>query len=224
MYTQDRTAIYENGRLFAKIVTTDFELITEIVRRLNGEYPKKTILKLGDYGPIEFFELPESSRGCHGVYYGCSELVLEIPKDIENGTWIKLCEILNTPVQIYTSYFASVKKLPENLCPISISGKAPNGWAGLEYKKLAPKYQTWLKHHHGGTDEDYVKEYNELVLSKLNDIEVVNELLKMADGKIPCLICYETPEKFCHRHVVARWIENTKHYIGVKVGEYKVAE
>ena len=41
---------------------------------------------------------------------------------------------------IYTTYFSKVKDLPENVIPISICGKAPDGWTGLQYKKLAPKY------------------------------------------------------------------------------------
>lgn len=39
----------------------------------------------------------------------------------------------------YTSYFANLKKLPDNVVPISICGKAPDWYSGLQYKKLAPK-------------------------------------------------------------------------------------
>ena len=41
---------------------------------------------------------------------------------------------------IYTTYFAKLKKLPDNVIPISICGKAPGWYGGLQYKKLAPKY------------------------------------------------------------------------------------
>lgn len=41
---------------------------------------------------------------------------------------------------IYTTYFSKVKKLPKNVIPISICGKAPDSWTGLQYKKLAPKF------------------------------------------------------------------------------------
>ena len=41
---------------------------------------------------------------------------------------------------IYTTYFTKVKDLPPNVIPISICGKAPDGWKGLEYKKFAPKW------------------------------------------------------------------------------------
>ena len=41
---------------------------------------------------------------------------------------------------IYTSYYAKIKKLPEDVIPVSIAGKAPKGFKGIQYKKLAPKY------------------------------------------------------------------------------------
>lgn len=45
-------------------------------------------------------------------------------------------------LMIYTSYFAKIKELEENnIIPISICGKAPDWYKGLQYKKLAPKYE-----------------------------------------------------------------------------------
>ena len=46
---------------------------------------------------------------------------------------------------IYTSYFAKLNKLPNNIIPISICGKAPDWYKGLQYKKLAPKYDFFIK-------------------------------------------------------------------------------
>ena len=43
-------------------------------------------------------------------------------------------------MKVYTSYFAKLKKLPDTIVPISICGKAPDWYTGLQYKKLAPKY------------------------------------------------------------------------------------
>ena len=68
---------------------------------------------------------------------------------------------------IYTSYYAKLNKIPENIVPVSIAGKAPDFYSGLEYKKLAPKYwffKEWKQNH----DNDfYIKHFNEEVLSKL---------------------------------------------------------
>lgn len=112
---------------------------------------------------------------------------------------------------IYTSYFAQLKNLPDNIIPISICGKAPDWYTGLQYKKLAPKYdffQEWKKNH----DNDYyIKCYKEQVLDKLTPIDVVLDLSNMIYsfniGEVSiALICYEKPNEFCHRHLVAAWL------------------
>lgn len=125
---------------------------------------------------------------------------------------------------LYTSYFAQLRNLPENVIPISICGKAPEWYNGLQYKKVAPKYgffMEWKKNH----DNDYyIEHYNEEVLSKLNPRGVIDEiynllsdeakdiikqegLYKTRSQKIHvALICYEKPSDFCHRHLLAEWL------------------
>lgn len=111
---------------------------------------------------------------------------------------------------IYTSYFAQLKNLPNNIIPVSICGKAPDWYTGLQYKKLAPKYdffQEWKKNH----DNDYyIKCYKEQVLDKLTPTGVVVDLSNMiysfnVGETDVALICYEKPNDFCHRHLVADW-------------------
>lgn len=107
---------------------------------------------------------------------------------------------------IYTSYFGNICNLPDNFTPIAICGKTPERWSGLCYKRLAPKWEffkVWKENH----DNDYyISNYNDQVLSKLNPQSVVRELFSM--GPNPVLICYERPEDFCHRHLVADWLNN----------------
>ena len=55
---------------------------------------------------------------------------------------------------IYTTYFAKLKSLPKDIIPISICGKAPAGYKGLEYKKLAPKYDFFKKWKKYSYDEN----------------------------------------------------------------------
>lgn len=109
---------------------------------------------------------------------------------------------------IYTTYFANVKNLPSNIIPISIAGKAPDEWSGLQYRKLAPKwsfFSVWKETH---DNEYYIKCFNEQVLSQLNPQKTAYELLITTSGAKPhiCLVCYERPEEFCHRHLVADWL------------------
>lgn len=112
---------------------------------------------------------------------------------------------------IYTSYFAKIRKLPANIIPVSICGKAPEGYKGLQYKKLAPKYEFFKRWKENHDNEYYIRCFNEQVLATLNASEVVSELQRLVaeyndDNVSICLVCYEKPTDFCHRHLVADWL------------------
>lgn len=106
---------------------------------------------------------------------------------------------------IYTSYFARLKQLPKNITPISICGKAPDWYKGLQYKKLAPKYDFFMEWKKNHDDDYYIKCYNKQVLDKLDPAIVYAELCDKTAPDI-CLLCYEKPSDFCHRHLVAKWL------------------
>lgn len=127
---------------------------------------------------------------------------------------------------IYTSYFAKLKSLPENIIPISICGKAPDWYKGLQYKKLAPKYgffMEWKKNH---DNNYYIKCFSEQVLDKLNVLTVMRDLIDLVNstedhiGKEIALICYEKPSDFCHRHLVAEWLNSN----GIQCKEWDCKE
>ena len=121
---------------------------------------------------------------------------------------------------IYTSYFAKLKSLPEYIIPISICGKAPDWYKGLQYKKLAPKYDFFMEWKKNHDNDYYIKCFKEQVLDKLNVDDVVKELdsllidvtttlnYKVDSMLVPriALVCYEKPSDFCHRHLVADWL------------------
>lgn len=122
---------------------------------------------------------------------------------------------------IYTSYFAKLKSLPDNVVPISICGKAPDWYTGLQYKKLAPRYDFFMEWKKNHDNEYYIKCFNEQVLSKLNATDVILDLSRICYGFNVgecdiCLICYEKPTDFCHRHLVADWLNQN----GYKCDEY----
>ena len=133
---------------------------------------------------------------------------------------------------IYTSYFAQLKNLPDNIIPISICGKAPDWYHGLQYKKLAPKYDFFMKWKENHDNNYYIKCFNKQVLSKLGRLKILNDLQLLIPNNIKekmnspvwnnenfhiALICYEKPSEFCHRHLVADWL---KEY-GIEVEELK---
>ena len=119
--------------------------------------------------------------------------------------------------KIYTSYFANLKNLPDNVCPISICGKAPDWYKGIQYKALAPKYWFFKKYKEDGDAEFYTLAFQKDVCDALNVSTTLLDLQKLAGDKIPCLLCYEKPGDFCHRHIVAEWLHDR---LGVHVEEF----
>ena len=119
---------------------------------------------------------------------------------------------------IYTSYFDNVDNLPANLCPISIAGLKPDNCNCAQYKRLAPKLSWWKVWEETRDNEYYAKQYNNTVLEVLNPRGVVDDLYKLSGDRIPCLMCYERPGEFCHRHLVAEWLEK---HLNIKVKEYE---
>ncbi len=114
---------------------------------------------------------------------------------------------------IYTSYFAQLKKLPPNVIPISICGKSPDWYTGLQYKKLAPKYSFFMEWKETRDNDYYIEHFQKEVLDCLQPTQVVLELMTMV-GNFKgltyspeiALLCYEKPDDFCHRHLVSNWL------------------
>lgn len=125
---------------------------------------------------------------------------------------------------IYTSYFGQLRNLPDTMVPIAICGGIPNWYSGLWYRKLAPKYKFFMEWKENHDNEYYIKCFNEQVLNGLNAVDIVTELYQLmlandidSKEKNICLLCYEKPEDFCHRHLVADWL--TKN--GIECKEWK---
>ena len=112
---------------------------------------------------------------------------------------------------IYTTYFAKLKSLPSDIIPIAICGKAPEGYKGLQYKKLAPKYDFFMEWKRTGDNDYYIKCFKEQVLDKLDALETLLEISEIAGFHNRfndiALVCYEKPSDFCHRHLVADWLK-----------------
>lgn len=122
---------------------------------------------------------------------------------------------------IYTTYFAQLRNLPPNIIPVSICGKAPEWYRGVQYKKLAPKYDFFMEWKRTHDNDYYIKHFNDEVLSPLSIIRVLTELQCSIPEEVKVkmqspfydnqewhitLVCYEKPEEFCHRHLVSKWL------------------
>lgn len=122
-------------------------------------------------------------------------------------------------MKLYTTYFAKLKKLPDNIVPVAICGKTIDSWTGFKYTALAPKKWWWIKWKNEENEdlEYYKKMYKETVLDTLNPDIVVSDLSYISEGKDVALVCYERPENFCHRHLVADWLRSN----GFDIEEYE---
>ena len=117
---------------------------------------------------------------------------------------------------IYTGYFAKVKQYENaGLTTVSISGKAPSFYKGPEYKGLAPRWQMFNDWKKGKIDNfGYTQLFNQYL--ETLDKESVKRALE-SFGENVVLLCYEKPGDFCHRHLVADWLEAN---FGWRVDEY----
>lgn len=115
-------------------------------------------------------------------------------------------------MKIFTSYFAKVKMLEKhNITPIGIALYPPRWFKGQSIKYVAPTYSI-LKQT--ANDEEYTKRYKAEILGVLNLDLFVNDLQKLSNGKDVALCCFEKPSEFCHRQLLAQFMN--KHGYDVK--------
>ncbi|NOT70626.1 MAG: hypothetical protein HOP09_04845 [Hyphomicrobium sp.] len=99
---------------------------------------------------------------------------------------------------------------------IGISRGVPRGMAAgyRRYSKLNPG--SWFN---SVSPVRYKELYFYEILRPLDPNQVVAELLAMADGKAPALLCWEAPTPgpaWCHRGLVSAWLHDT---LGLEVFE-----
>ena len=103
---------------------------------------------------------------------------------------------------------------------ISISLYSSNNeFVKHEYKSLAPNWKLYedLKSKKI-TEEKFILTYNEQ-LDTLNPRMVFEDLNSLVSGYEPILMTDGSKKKFCHRHLVAEWLEKN---LDVIVEEYKI--
>ena len=114
---------------------------------------------------------------------------------------------------IYTSYFGNRKlKNDPRLFLVSIALYPPKDYFGKSYRELAPHpemLRDWKRDH---CESDYIRDFD-LILGELDPESVVTQLMALSGNfknlnYYPdiVLLCYERPGEFCHRHLVANWL------------------
>lgn len=111
---------------------------------------------------------------------------------------------------IYTSYYGALRNLDINQYQlISISNSIPKGinYEIMKLSLLVPDWDLVNRYKLGKISEE---EYEVNYVQQLNSHK--KSILKLIDGisnsnkKDTLLLCWESPDKFCHRHIFSKWI------------------
>ena len=95
---------------------------------------------------------------------------------------------------------------------ISIAIYPPIDWSGARFPALEPNRKTFFaKKAEQINEEEYKNRYFQETLSKLDPKEIYDRLQNYV------LLCWEAPGEFCHRRLVAKWLENR---LGIEVPEW----
>ena len=113
-----------------------------------------------------------------------------------------------------TSYFANFRKLDKNkYIAVSIARITPVGF-DIKVEEFAPEKSTLFNYKNGKINEEqYTKEYTEQLDELFDDGIMVNTLSRLNNlekryNKEVVLLCYEGKEKFCHRHILSKYIND----------------
>ena len=119
---------------------------------------------------------------------------------------------------IYTGYYSKIKEYADSgLTLLSISRTKPEfAKSCIDIPQLFPSDKILWDHKKGKIDD---MEYTSKYLDQLNELGV-DRIIKMIQifGDDVVLLCWESPEKFCHRHILADYINKNS---GVVVEKFR---
>ena len=95
--------------------------------------------------------------------------------------------------------------------------RGPSAFKGRRYQALAPSKALLSAWKAGEISQaKYIEWFYQETLSPLNPAQVFKEL-----GADAILLCYEPPGEFCHRRIVAEWLEKA---LSASIPEKKFSE
>lgn len=112
---------------------------------------------------------------------------------------------------------------------ISIAGSTPKRFDGCDLPELVPK-KWWWKIHHDSFEDNlenaesvawYTEKYQVMVLTELDPSDVVKKIVKFGYHRNITLLCYETPDKFCHKQMVAERLNQTEEILAHPILEWR---
>ncbi len=120
-------------------------------------------------------------------------------------------------MQIYTSNFNSIPLLKDKLVPIAICLEIPPDYTGKWLHEPAPTYDILHQYQEGHDTELYTRRFTAEILAHLDPADIYTKINELAEGKDCALLCYEEKDEFCHRHLVADWLN---HHLNLMIKEF----
>lgn len=121
-------------------------------------------------------------------------------------------------MEIYTSYFGNLRYLRKAcIMPIGIARWKPRFYDGVSMFSVAP---TRYMLSDACSQEEYLKLYDEILRSR-GAQNILNEIESIAKGSNVALLCYEKPSDFCHRHLLADFLNKE---LGLNIREFESPE
>lgn len=110
-------------------------------------------------------------------------------------------------MKVYKSYFGRVRSIPQDLLPVSIARVNPKWWVGSAFSAIAPSSELLSEWKNGKLNQTSFrcKYYTQLEAYGTAE-NILKELETITGGKDCVLLCFEKPEDFCHRHILADWM------------------
>lgn len=104
---------------------------------------------------------------------------------------------------VKTSYFANWRNFPTDFEPIGITRFPPKWWKGKNFLMLAPSQNLLFNYKNNNISQE---EYKKIYLKELEDNKLTPEIILNHLPIKVILLCYEKPNEFCHRHILADWL------------------
>ena len=130
--------------------------------------------------------------------------------EIDNEILNDVFEMAGTK-RIYTSNYA---RSGRNSHAVSISASAPDYYAGEHISSLVPTWHMIREYKSGRMSKE---EYSQLYIALMKARNGTAEEIYNSIPHKTIMLCYEKPGDFCHRRVLADWIEDE---IDVKIPEW----
>ena len=114
-------------------------------------------------------------------------------------------------MRVYTSYYAKISRDPKGLVPVRISTSMPD-WFPYICEELDEVYPGWDLVGPVKAGLMNYDEYTEKYMAKLEAIgrdrlmQILQEISEQNGGRDLVLVCWESPDKFCHRHLIMKFL------------------